>query len=290
MSDFKLQDTRGDDWNHLAEEYEEVASGPSTISIKLLVERTNALLPYSRATGVIDNGCGPGPVISRLIQEHGHDIPETCSLLAADFSKGMVAQVEERKKKAATTAAEGAMGEVWARVRAQVLDATDLSAVPDSSQSHVLAGWVYFMTPDPARCLTESLRVLTPGGVLGCTSWEGSQWLDVMNTLSEVRQDKQLPELPEKWSNVELLKMELENAGFRDVTCERVLTKMQFKKHETLAEFLLTKMPHVIATTKSMSAEEMDAYKQAAIRKCKEYCPNAPGELQGWSLMALGRK
>lgn len=239
---------------------------------------------------MLDNGCGPGPVMSRLIEEHGHEIPSSCSLLAADFSEGMVAQVEERKKAAVAAAEVGGKGEVWARVRTQVLDATDLQGVPDGSQSHVLAGWVYFMTQDPARCLTESLRVLAPGGVLGCTAWEGSQWLDMMNTLSEVRPDKELPKLPEKWSDAKLLKGELEVAGFQDVTCERVLTKMQFERHETLVDFLLTKMPHTIAMTKDMSAEDVEAYKQAAVRKCKEYCPNAPGELQGWSLMALGRK
>lgn len=197
----------------------------------------------------------------------------------------MIAQVEATKK-----SATGEDKDVWARVRTQVLDATDMQGVPDGSQSHVLAGWVYFMTTDPAKCLTESLRVLAPGGVLGCTAWEGSQWLDLMKTLSEVRPDMELPRLPANWSDAELLRKELDIAGFKDATCERVLTTMQFERHETLVDFLLTKMPHVIALTKQMSAEEVERYKEAAVRKCKEFCPNAPGELQGWSLMALGRK
>jgi SAM-dependent methyltransferase len=200
----------------------------------------------------------------------------------------MIKQVEASKEEA--LAAGGAKAEVWKRVQTKVLDAMDLQGVPDESKSHVLAGWIYFMTPDPQKCLSESLRVLAPGGVLAATSWEGSQWLDLLYTLSDVRADLELPSLPAKWSDVELLKKEFEVAGFKDVQSERVPVKMKFEKHETLVDFLLEKLPHAIAFTKQMEEGEVRRWKELCVAKCREFCPDAPGELRGWSLMALGRK
>lgn len=200
----------------------------------------------------------------------------------------MIKQVESSKREAIASGSEGA--ELWARVETRVLDAMDMHSVPDASQSHVLAGWVYFMTPDPQKCLTESLRVLAPGGILACTAWEGSQWLDLMKTIKEVRPDLPLPELPRNWSEVELLRGELEIAGFREAQAERVAVKMPFERHETLVDWLIEKLPHAIAITKQMSAEEVRKWKELATAMCKEFCPDAPGELSGWSLMATGRK
>jgi ubiquinone/menaquinone biosynthesis C-methylase UbiE len=278
----------GDDWNKLAREYKEFSSGPGTAAIKVLVERTNQTLPFAQATAIHDNGCGPGPITAYLIDTHGQELSADCSILASDFSEGMIKQVESSKEEA--LAAGGAKAEQWKRVQTKVLDATDLQGVPEESKSHVLAGWVYFMTPDPQKCLTESLRVLKPEGVLACTSWEGSEWLSLMYTLSDVRPDLELPSLPEKWSDVGLLKKEFEVAGFKDVQSERVLVKMKFEKHETLVNFLLEKLPHAIAFTKQMTEDEVRKWKELCVAKCKEFCPDAPGELSGWSLMAIGRK
>lgn len=220
-----------------------------------------------------------------LISTHGHEIPATASLLAADFSEGMIKQVEELKRKAAS---EG--DAIWPRVETRLLDATDMRSVPDASQSHVLAGWVYFMTPDPQKCLTESLRVLQPGGVLACTAWESSQWLEIMKTLSEVRPDLELPELPKNWSDAGLLKGEVERAGFREAHAERVAVTMEVDRRETVVDWLIEKMPHAVALTKHMSAEEVQKWKDIAAEKCKLFCPDEPGTLSGWSLMASGRK
>ena len=280
---------KGDDWNKLAEEYKKFSSGPGTAAVKVLVERTNERLPFASATAILDDGCGPGPITARIIDAHGHELPPTCSILAADFSEGMVAQVDASKNEALSSG-DAAKAEVWKRVETQVLDAMDLKGVPDDSKSHVMAGWVFFMTQDPQKCLSESLRVLSPGGVLACTSWEGSEWLSLMGTLDEVRDDLKLPTLPEKWSNVELLEKEFEIAGFKEIAVERVPVKMQYEKHEILVEFLIEKLPHAVALKSQMTDDEVKRWKELATAKCKEYNAEAPGSLSGWSLMAIGRK
>jgi ubiquinone/menaquinone biosynthesis C-methylase UbiE len=274
----------------MAVEYKKFSSGPGTQAIKVMIERTNAILPFSRATAILDNGCGPGPITSAVIKQYGAEIPADCEFLAADFSEGMVKQVEGSKKEALESTGGDENASVWSRVQTQVLDATNLQGVADGSKSHVLAGWVYFMTPDPKACLTESLRVLQDGGVLACTAWEASDWLDVMMTLKEVRPDFTMPELPKNWSDAELLKKELEGAGFRDVKSERVPVTMGFETHEGLINFMADAMPMMTAFTKLMTAEEVQKFKDVAVAKMKEFEPNAPGTLHGWALLAVGQK
>ena len=111
-----------------------------------------------------------------------------------------------------------------------------------------------------------------------------------VHSLDEVRPDLKLPTLPEKWSDADLLKKELEIGGFREVQVERVPVKMQYEKHETLVEFLIEKLPHAVALKSQMTDDEVKKWKELATAKCKEYNAEAPGSLSGWSLMAIGRK
>ena len=53
---------------------------------------------------------------------------------------------------------------------------------------------------------------------------------------------------------------------------------------------MIGKMPHIIALTKDMSAEEMRKYKDIFIEKMKGMCASEPGVIHGMSLVALGRK
>lgn len=276
---------KGDDWDRLAAEYKSLTAGPGTKAINVLLERVNSILPFAQATSILDNGCGPGPIISRLLELHGHEIPDTVPFLAADFSEGMLKQVEASKAEALA-----AGNQTWSRVETRLVDATDMQGVADGSKSHVLAGWVYFMTPDPQKCLTESLRVLQPGGLLACTAWESSEWIDLVETIKDVKPDMGMPKLPDNWKDAELLRKELEIAGFREARSERVPVTMGFEDHETLVEFLIDRLPFSATMKKGMTEEEVRRWKEAAVTKCKVTCPEAPGKLHGWSLMAIGRK
>ena len=253
--------------------------------IEVMLERANALSPFSEATGILDNGCGPGPVMSRLIQDYGQQIPETCELMCADFSEGMIKQVQQTRE-----SAENQGNTVWPRVSTEIMNAMDLSSIASDSKSHVTAGMVYFMTPDPQKCLTESRRVLKDGGALTLSSWEGSEWMDLMMLLPRVRPEKQMPHLPAVWSSAEALKGELSKAGFQDVETQRVNVTMAFKTHESIVEFMVTKMPHMVMMTGDMSAEEVGSFKSIMVEEAQKMCPSAPGELQGVALVAAGRK
>lgn len=270
----------------MAKAYNRLTVGTSFKPIGIMLSKSNALLPFSQATGIHDNGCGPGPVISRLITDYGPVIPPTATLSASDFSSGMVAQVE--KAKAEEVAADPSSP--WARLQTRVKDAMDLQGIADESQSHVTAGWVYFMTPDPRKCLQESLRVLQPGGVLACSSWKGSQWLDVMRKVTEVRPDAPMPEIPKAWMSTQGIHGEMEQAGFRDVEAVEVEVEMAIDSAEKFVVFLTTKMPHMVQLLKDWSEEEMERLREVCLRTMKGMLAQSPGILKGVALVGVGRK
>lgn len=146
------------------------------------------------------------------------------------------------------------------------------------------------MTPDPQKCLSESKRVLRDGGVLACSSWESSQWLDLNPSITEVRPDKTLPELPKEWSNAEAMAGELRKAGFKNVHSEQVHTTMKFEKHEPFVDFMMTKMPHIIKLIEDFSDEDRNKLRELWLEKTRQMCSSEPGELSGISLVAVGTK
>lgn len=143
----RLQDSKGDDWKAVADDYARLTSETSNRPIGTMLERADVLLPFSNATGILDNGCGPGPVMSRLLKDY--QIPESCSLTCSDFSEAMVNKVEEIKVKSVQENGKSN----WKRVQTVVQNAMDLQSIQDSSMSHVTAGWV--------RCIVDVQRVCT---------------------------------------------------------------------------------------------------------------------------------
>ena len=221
--------------------------------------------------------------MSSLIDRYGSDIRSDCRLVCADFSEAMVQQVAKQRDGIAEESP-------WMRVETIVQNAMDLADVASGSMTHVTAGWVYFMTPDPMKCLTESHRVLTKDGVLALSSWEDSQWTGLMHAVEEVRPDRKLPQIPEPWRIASGVGDEMQKAGFRDVETHRVTVHLGFETHASFVDFMFTRMPHMVAVTKDLSAEEMEKTKALAMQRMKEMVPSEPGQLEGVSIVGVGRK
>lgn len=282
----RLDEHTGADWEAMARIYKKLTVGTSAKPIRVILDRLNAIVPFSEATGIYDDGAGPGPIISRIIEQYGTKIPKNCTLTATDFAPGMIEQVKKTKQEEV----QKDPSSPWNRVSASVLDAMDLRGIPDGSQSHVTAGWVYFMTPDPQKCLTEALRVLKHGGVLGCSSWKGNDWMEIMRLVSVIRPEKTLPELPEAWTSAPAMKGELEKAGFREVTSEDVEVEMTFDRYEAFVDMMTTTMPVMVNLLKDFTEEEVERLRGLMLAKTKEMAPSEPGVLHGTALVAVGRK
>lgn len=111
-----------------------------------------------------------------------------------------------------------------------------------------------------------------------------------MNLLPTVRPDKKTPDLPREWMSAEGMKAELEKAGFRDVESCQVHTGMSFEKLESLVDFILEKMPHIVLLLEDFSAEDKSKLKALMMAEGRKMCPDDPGRLTGISLVAVGRK
>ena len=146
------------------------------------------------------------------------------------------------------------------------------------------------MTPDPQKCLSESKRVLKDGGVLTCSSWQGSQWMELMSLLPQVRPDKKMPEIPKEWMNVDGMKSELQKAGFENVESHQVHTSMHFEKLASLVDFMANKMPHMVMLTKDFTEDDKEKLTALMIAEGKKMCSTEPGTLQGTALVCVGRK
>lgn len=120
----------------MAKIYKQMTVDTSAKPIGVLLERANAAVPFSEAVGILDNGCGPGPVMARVLRDY--KVPDTCSLTCSDFSNGMIDQVKQTKEEQVNVDSKSP----WARVETVVQNAMELKSVQDSSVSHVTAGWV----------------------------------------------------------------------------------------------------------------------------------------------------
>lgn len=120
----------------MAKIYQKLTVDVSAKPISVMLERANAILPFTNATGVLDNGCGPAPIMTRILSEY--KVPQSATLTCSDFSEGMIQRVKEVKQEATQKDA----GSQWSRVEAVVQNAMDLESIRDASQSHVTAGWV----------------------------------------------------------------------------------------------------------------------------------------------------
>lgn len=270
----------------MARVYKQLTSGISSRPIRAMVESINTAWPLSKAEGILDVGCGPGSVLLCIIDKYGASIPPSCPLTATDFSAPMIEQVKNVQKDEVAKNPESP----WNRVEASVMNAMDLNSIADNSVSHVTAGWVYFMTPDPQKCLTESLRVLKPDGVLSCSSWKGNQWIEIMGLVSKVRPDKVFPTLPEKWSDVNLVKVELETAEFRDVEASEVGVEVTFEAYEIFLDLISDKVPQLQVLLKDLSKDERETVRELMMSRLKELAPTLPGTLTGTAVVARGRK
>lgn len=131
------------------------------------------------------------------------------------------------------------------------------------------------MTPDPQKCLSESKRVLKDGGVLTCSSWHGSQWIDLMTLTTKIRPDKVLPEIPENWKNAEPMRRELEQAGFKDADSQEVHVEMTIDSLDVFIDFILDKMPHMVMLLKDFSNDEKARLRKLMFDEGRKMCPQS---------------
>lgn len=273
-----------------------------SIPISRLISLLNHHLPFSSATTILDIGCGPGNGTAAIISTYQDVLPKQSRILATDFSSGMVDIVTRtRQAKLSELSDIGSTErEIWQKVQPSVMDATNLSPLPTSSISHIIANFVLFMTSSPETALSEALRVLQPQGICACSSWAKMQWMELLN-LSAQRAfpgfNKIVPEMPviaAQWTSVQGVAALMKQAGFADVQTEYVEAPMVVADPEGFAKmFLGSGNPAVTWVTDVLGEEEVREVARVLGEVIKEVCERNEGDayvLTGTAVLASGRK
>ncbi|KAG2171623.1 hypothetical protein INT43_008349 [Umbelopsis isabellina] len=154
---------------------------------------------------ILDVACGTGSMVQAIIEKFGPQCD--AQVLATDFAKGMVDAVEKRAK------ADG-----WINVKGQVQNAMDMT-LPDSSFDAVFCVFCVMLIPDPAKALSEMLRVAVPGGTVTCVTWNAQGLLPMMQKAASLTKNLPAP-VPfafKGWADLDFNKEQLQAAGFREV-------------------------------------------------------------------------
>ncbi|ELR05987.1 hypothetical protein GMDG_01948 [Pseudogymnoascus destructans 20631-21] len=150
------------------------------------------------------------------------------------------------------------------------------SAFSDNSVSHVLAGFVLFMVPQPRTALKEIRRVLTAengGDAFSMSSWLelDSEWYHIMTLTNQFRPERPSVKMPQEWLTIDGIRGDLEGAGFRDVDVYPLKTYLPFEGYEQLAE-------------------ELKELRRQIIEYVKSRHPTVPSKLEGTAIIAVCRK
>ncbi|KAI2905916.1 hypothetical protein CBS63078_1112 [Aspergillus niger] len=278
--------TTPDDWKKKASSYKSMTGGLNVKPITVMLECLNSRFPLASASGILDDGCGPGPIMTRIIEEFGDHLPAECTLICSDFAPAMVDQVQEAKARFVADQPES----VWGRVRTEVLDCMNLATVGDGEMSHVAAGWSFFNASNPQKALSESLRVLHPGGVLAASSWAETDWLKILRTITRIDPARSPPSIPAEWAHAGKLAAQLEIAGFRDVEVHEVAVDIPFRSYASFVDVMMTRVTQMITASQNLDEEQKASLRVLMMDEMRELCPTEPGTLKAVSLVAVGVK
>ncbi|KAI1322085.1 S-adenosyl-L-methionine-dependent methyltransferase [Xylariaceae sp. FL0255] len=261
------------------------SSGPGVKPAQDIVEHVNTLLPFSKATTVVDMGCGPGQVTNAVLEKYATVLPPTAKVFGADVNEQMLGGYNGRKQKEITSG-----NKFWERAETVQTDIHDCAAFADDSVSHMLSNFVVFLVPEPVKALHAMKRALTPGGVLAISAWRESEWADLMYYPKKVRPDLIMPELPPTWTAPEGVQEQLEAAGYKDVTVVEGEGYFPVQDYGEVCRFILTKFPLAARVMQQMSDEEIMKTYELMVADLKAKYPTLPAKMVGKATIAYARK
>ncbi|KAH8674204.1 S-adenosyl-L-methionine-dependent methyltransferase [Xylariales sp. PMI_506] len=279
-----------DQWDRHVEDYAEMAN-PNSPSIGKLFNLAEPLRSISTATAILDDGCGTGNVMSRLIREYADKLPTGVRLIASDYSKGMVDYVRKRKEQP-----ENASNPFWQRLETYVLDVQDLSpAIAPASLSHVFSNLVFMVVEDCPKPIKAAYEALEVGGVLAFTMLVSIEWIDIWRyAKEEVDPDGEEwgLSIPAGWRDQDNVEKLVKDAGFTTVQLERQELPMNHTP-ETLKAFLTRFINSSNPLTAKLFGDVSEEKRQKAVDLITESVVKDKGEeivLKGLLQIVIAKK
>ena len=164
---------------------------------------------------IMDNACGGGIATAGLLKlaKDNSTAMNIKRILASDIDDKMVSYVEERSK-----------ASHWSNVEVLKIDQQSVP-LADNTFSHVFNGFGIFFCADDAAAISETHRILKPGGIAGFTSWKQITWWQTLAMPALAYYLPDAPALPSPqtvfpargWSDPDAIPSRLEKGGFKDV-------------------------------------------------------------------------
>jgi ubiquinone/menaquinone biosynthesis C-methylase UbiE len=243
----------------------------------------------AEALQIMDNACGGGIVTAELLKlakEHP-TIMNIKRVVASDIDDKMVSYVEERSKTFN-----------WSNVEVMKIDQQSVP-LADNTFSHVFNGFGIFFCADDGAAISETSRILKPGGIAGFTSWKKITWWQTLAMPALAAFIPDAPALPSPqtvfpargWSDPDAIPARLEKGGFKDVN----ISEYSFTPDVPAEEFAEATAVLVQVITKRLWSEDDnkkygDQIELALLRYLKENFPNGRWNGQMIALISIGRK
>jgi ubiquinone/menaquinone biosynthesis C-methylase UbiE len=210
-------------------------------------------------------------------------IGDTGRLISTDLPPAMVEVARRRARELGVENAEFL-----------VMDAEHID-LDDDSVDGILCRWAFMLMPDPGAAMTESRRVLRPGGRLSLAVMGGPKQNPWASTVARSIVGLGLipPIDPKRAGGVfsladpDDLRERLRHAGFDDVRIEEVEFHLRFSDFEDFWSFVREFAGAVAILLRSFSDEERAAVREATERATEEFRTADGYDLPGLSVNAL---
>jgi ubiquinone/menaquinone biosynthesis C-methylase UbiE len=194
----------------------------------------------TRNARIVDVACGPG-TLSILAA------PRVAEVFAIDFSTEMVERVRQRAQRAGNR-----------NVTVQVGDGHALPW-PDAHFDAGFSMFGVFLFDDRARGLAELRRVVRPGCQVVISSWVAAERAPLIKLVRKVMQ-RYIPGMPDveqsPLGSADMIRAEVEPAGFRDLHIERVVHAQVFPSLDAAWLSMRRAIAPVVLLRDRMAADE----------------------------------
>jgi SAM-dependent methyltransferase len=256
-------------WDAVAAGYAE-----ETHRLTLFADEAITMAGLAPSARVLDVAAGSGALTVRVA-------PAVASVLAVDFSPGMIEQLQERARR------EGAKN-----VEARVMDAQRLE-LEDASFDAAFCLFAFMFFPDRAKVFADLRRVLRDGGCAVIATWAPIARRPLMkvafDALAEAMPELPVPQKGDLQAPSECV-AEMSAAGFRDVTARTVTANVHFDSPEHY--FSLTERANAPLTMmrKRLGEQAWTDVRARILTALAKSIPAAGADLTAEAILTFGRR